>query len=116
MPSLHPEERVGLLGKLRRERSEDQREHQRLDPDVLGDVEELLDKEVGAADDRRQPSDELDHNEMHLRVVAMGCAVEDERPDGVEFLDVTALAQSPSHVQRIRADEEDHERDLRPGG
>ena len=57
-----PEEAVGLLGQLGRQRREHEREHQRLDADVLGDRDQLLDEEVRAADDRRQADDELQHD------------------------------------------------------
>ncbi len=94
----HPKERVGLLGQLGRKRGEDEREDQRLDPDVLSDVEELLDEEMRAADDRGQAGNELDHDQVELRIVAIRRAVEDERPDVVQLLDVPAFAQGPAYV------------------
>ena len=42
-------------------------------------------------------------------------AVEDQRTDVLCLLDVAALAERAPHVGAVGGDEEDHERDLRPG-
>ena len=57
----NPEEAVRLLGQLGRERRQDQREDQRLDA-LPRRVQKLLD-EVGAADDRAEADEELEHDE-----------------------------------------------------
>ena len=107
-----PEEAVRLLGQLGGQRREDQREHERLDPDVLGDVDQLLDEQVRAADDRGQPDDELEHHRARRAARRPGVAVEVERADRLDLLDRAAAAQGAAHVVRVGDDEDDRERDL----
>ena len=62
-----------------------------------------------------RPSNELDHDQVQLWIVPVRRAVEDQRADVLNLLDVAALAEGAADVGGVGADEEDHERNLRPG-
>ncbi len=62
-----------------------------------------------------EADDELDHDQVQLWVVTVRRAVEDQRADVLDLLDVAALAEGAADVGGVGADEEDDERNLRPG-
>ena len=55
----HPNEAVCLLGKLGGERRDEKREDERRYVDEFRDREQLLDHQVGTADDQTEPEKEL---------------------------------------------------------
>ena len=65
---------------------------QRLEPDAVGDVQNLLDEDLGAADDRTQRHEELQHDGRHGRRIAAG-RVEDQRPQLLLRLDVPSFGR-----------------------
>src|ERR1700709_2226409 len=95
----HPEEAVDLLRQLGRQRRQDQRQDQGLDADAVGDLEQLFDEEVGAADHRPEPDQELDHAEREGRVfAALAAALEDQR---VQRLLALNLAPAPQRQPAV---------------
>jgi hypothetical protein len=90
-PCRHqPEEAVRLLGQLRREWCQHEGKHERLEARAVSDVEDFLDEDVGAADDRAKRDEKLDDHRSHRRRVRSR-RIEDQRPQLVDGLDLAAV-------------------------
>ncbi len=85
VPNL--EEAVRLLRQLRRKRREDER----LKAEAVGDVQHLLDEEVGTADDRSERNDGLNDDGRHPRRIAAR---------GVEISGLSACSDSTGTLCR----------------
>ena len=81
-------------------------EDQRLDAEAVGDVEDLLDEKVRAADDGAERDKQLEHDGRHARRIA-SCRVEDEWAEALLSTNQAAVQKRPAHV----ADEGEHEHD-----
>ena len=106
-----PEEAVDLLRQLGRQRRQDQGQDERLDADAVGDLQQLFDEEVGAADHRPEADQELDHAERQGRVfAALGAALEDQRVERLLLLHLAAAAQGAADVEDVGEEEADPDR------
>jgi hypothetical protein len=74
-------------------------------------VQQLLDEQVGSADDRPEADEELEDHGRCGRVVARR-AIHDQRPDRVLLLHGAATAQGRPYVDRVGGDEDDREGDV----
>ena len=107
-----PEEAVDLLGQLGRQRSEDQSQDDGLDSEVLGDLQELFDEEVGASHHRAEADQELDHAERQGgATAALRAALEDQRVERLFGLGRAAAAEGAADIERVGEDEGDPDRD-----
>ena len=84
-------------------------------PSRLGDVDQLLDEQVRAADDRGEADDQLKHDRRPWRLVA-GRPVHVKGSDRVRLLHGAAAAQGRADVDRVGEDEDDRERQVDPLG
>ncbi|MCZ7589211.1 MAG: hypothetical protein M5U27_10250 [Gaiella sp.] len=75
-------------------------------------MEDLLDEDVGATDNRSERDEKLYDDGRHGRRVA-ACRVHDERLQLLGLADGPAVSEGPRRVDRVRDDEDDRAEDLK---